>query len=84
MPLTPTPWDRWPLELCEEKVHVKNRKNPSPRALSLTEKSLSNLLDGVMMNKVGCLVMVLEGGHSGLNLLQLLSHQLLRLQRGAG
>lgn len=42
----------------------------------------SNLLDGVMMNEVSSagLVVVLEGGHSGLNLLQLLSHQMLCLQ----
>lgn len=44
----------------------------------------SNLLDGVMLNDVGSpagLVVVLEGGCSGLSLLQLLRHQLLRFQR---
>lgn len=54
------------------------------KCFSLQERNDSNLLDGVMVKNVASsadLVVVLEGGRSGLSLLQLLRHQLLCFQR---
>lgn len=81
-PTDETPWDRWPCELCG-KIRDKSAL-PARDTRTVSPKNkwgrLSNL-DGVMMDDVGSsagLVVVLEGGHSGL--LQLLGHQLLCLQ----